>query len=42
MPGSIMTRWRAALDAVLQRGVAKSLKAARFGLPGRHHQRRWG
>ena len=24
MPGSIMTRWRAALDAVLQRGVAKS------------------
>jgi hypothetical protein len=32
MPGSIMTRWRAALDAVLQRGVAKSLKAARVCL----------
>lgn len=34
---SFMRRWRAALDAVLQRGVAMSLIAARVGLPGRAH-----
>ena len=36
---SFMRRWRAALDAVLQRGVAMSLIAAREGLPGRAHCR---
>ena len=30
-----LKRWRAAIDAVVQRGVALSLHAARYGLPGR-------
>ena len=32
---SFLTRWRASLDACLQRGMEKSLLAARRGLPGR-------
>ena len=38
-PGSILKRWRAALDAILQRGVAMSLLSARYGLPGRQHRK---
>ena len=32
---SFLRRWRACLDAVLCKGVARSLAAARYGLPGR-------
>ena len=39
---SFMRRWRATLDACLQRGVAAALLAARCGLPGKSHRRwRW-
>ena len=38
--GVFLRRWRATLDACLQRGVAASLLAARDGLPGRTHRRR--
>ena len=40
-PGGRLKRWRAALDAVFQRGVAMSLMSARHGLTGRprHAQR---
>ena len=40
--GSRLTRWRAILDASLQRSVAEMLIAARCGLPGRplHRKRR--
>ena len=34
-----LKRWRAAIDAVVQRGVAMSLLAARYGLPGRPARR---
>ena len=34
-PGSCLRRWRATLDATLQRGIASALAAARRGLPGR-------
>ena len=34
-----LRRWRAALDAVAQRGVAMSLLSASNGLPGRAHRR---
>ena len=37
--GSFLRRWRATLDAVLQKGIAKSLMSARQGLPGRPHMR---
>jgi hypothetical protein len=37
---SLMKRWRAALDSVLQRGVAMSVLAASRGLAGRLHRRR--
>ena len=40
-PGSILKRWRAALDAILQRGMAMSLLSARYGLPGKQHRRLW-
>ena len=33
--GGELRRWRAKLDATLQRAVAAQLAAARFGLPGR-------
>ena len=36
-----LKKWRATLDATLQRGVAKSLVASFYGLPGRFHHRRW-
>ena len=39
--GSFMRRWRASLDASLQRGVAAALLAARYGLPGTSHRKRW-
>ena len=35
---SKLSHWRARVDAVLQRGVARALEAARFGLPGRRRQ----
>ena len=38
--GTFMKRWRASLDATLQRGQAMSLIAARVGLAGRAHQQR--
>ena len=37
-PGGCLKRWRAALDAVVQRGVALALLAARAGLAGRPHR----
>ena len=37
--GAFLRRWRATLDACLQRGVAASLLAARHGLPGTPHRR---
>ena len=36
---SFLRRWRACLDAVLSKGIARSLNAARHGLPGRPVQR---
>ena len=39
--GSFIRRWRASLDASLQRGVAAALLAARCGLPGTSHRKRW-
>ena len=36
---AFLRRWRATLDAILHRGVAMSLMAARCGLPGRAHKR---
>ena len=36
---SFLRRWRASLDASLQRGVAAALLAARCGLPGKPHKR---
>ena len=33
-PGGCLKRWRAALDAVLQRGVASALLSSQFGLAG--------
>ena len=30
-----LPRWRAQVDAVFQRGIARALESARFGLPGR-------
>ena len=38
-PGSILKRWRASLDAVLQRGIAMAVLSSQVGLPGRHHRR---
>jgi hypothetical protein len=40
--GAFLRRWRATLDAVLQKSMAKALMSARVGLPGRPHQRQWG
>lgn len=40
--GGLLKRWRAALDAVIQRGVANALISARCGLPGRRHERQRG
>ena len=38
-----LKRWRSALDAVTQRGIAMSMLSARNGLAGRAHKRRgWG
>ena len=38
-----LKRWRAALDAVAQRGVAMSLSSAYGGLAGRPHKKKtWG
>ena len=36
--GAFLRRWRATLDACLQRGIARTMAAARHGLPGRHHR----
>jgi len=38
--GAFIRRWRATLDASLQRGVAAALTSSRCGLPGKTH-RRW-
>ena len=38
--GAFLRRWRAILDACLQRSMAASLTAARLGLPGKPFQRR--
>ena len=38
--GAFTRRWRASLDAILQRGIAMCLASARCGLAGRAHQRR--
>ena len=35
-----MRRWRATVDAVLQKAMAKALTACRSGLPGKAHQTR--
>ena len=35
-----LQRWRARLDATVQKGIVRSLAAACEGLPGRAHQRR--
>ena len=39
IPGTILKRWRASLDATLQRGIARSVQSALFGLPGKPHKR---
>ena len=36
--GAFLRKWRATLNALLQKSVAKSLRAARVGLPGRPHK----
>ena len=38
---AFLRRWRASLDACLQRGLAQALHAARHGLPGRAHRKTW-
>ena len=40
LPGDRVRRWRAMLDASLQRAVAEQRQAAAFGLPGRPVRRR--
>ena len=41
-PGGCLKRWRAALDAVVQRGVAMAVLSARTGLAGRRHHSQRG
>ena len=40
LPGNRLSRWRAQLDASLQRAVAAQLNSARWGLPGREPRRK--
>lgn len=40
--GVFLKRWQAALDAVVQRGVAMAVMAGRTGLAGKRHQPRHG
>ena len=37
--GAFMRKWRASLDASLQRGIAAALLSARCGMPGKPHRR---
>ena len=38
--GAFLRRWRASIDACLQRGMASVMEAARGGLPGKQHRGR--